>query len=655
MPRFRPRHPGAAVRPVTPAAVAELCAQVLAPVHFFAGPAITLRCEHVLAEENTWEVFRGRLLEPAHTRQRRTFEAWNVLIEGKGDQVAELLALKLDAAAGELHVVRGLELYAWEGYDAGDNVILSRERARWTRELIATVRLDRFADLDELEDELACLLFLAVVGLSRLPLASPEAPLPQFTFGELFYCYQPGATAQQGSVQLWQDMPARMLPAATTRRERARLLEAYLRATPATQVPAAAELWLRYADAVELPALLREVFNDISLTPWTDFVEKALAFVAALEERGGLGAAVADFLAQLLIQATRHLTAYDLVTFHHRGANYPDALLLDLVLKAYLALLGRHASLFLAGPEDAQELAYRKRLRRRALRQGYLLRRRYEGHAVPDLPTSPGENSRVLPDSHPRVPDEQLLQPTRRRRLLFADDPLLPLLGTRAKLALQEAFADLTHPEERRELGLGLFIDRPLGMGKHPAEPDATPLLTALAYSRSIAQERLRALAVEVGMAPDGPEVGPHMHSLDLPGLPLSALGEAARPGAVTLADARRAAPDFVFLHTLPGSVRAFLDAFELNRLAERFDLRDILDGDRVLIARSPQGPGVRIHDAQLRPRLELQVPPGTGFVTRAGVELPAAGLVAIQVWQETSTEAIDLCTAPIAVPLRQP
>ena len=70
-----------------------------------------------------------------------------------------------------------------------------------------------------------------------------------------------------------------------------------------------------------------------------------------------------------------------------------------------------------------------KRLRRRALRQAWLIRRRYEGWPVPDLPTSPGENNRVLPPSHPRVPEEQILQPSRRTRRLYADDPLPSHLG----------------------------------------------------------------------------------------------------------------------------------------------------------------------------------------------------------------------------------
>ena len=55
----------------------------------------------------------------------------------------------------------------------------------------------------------------------------------------------------------------------------------------------------------------------------------------------------------LLRQLGRHLTAYDLVTFHHRGANYPDALLLDDLLRRYLLRIERTPELFVG---DAHRL-----------------------------------------------------------------------------------------------------------------------------------------------------------------------------------------------------------------------------------------------------------------------------------------------------------
>ena len=160
------------------------------PDHFYVGPGLSLEWEHVAAEEISWEVFRGRLLDPAHTRERRVFEAWNVYQMGPDGRSAEpLLSLKWDAAAGRLYVVRGIDSYVWEGYDSGGGVILSRERRKWVRELVGAVAVRDFADAEELHDELICLLFQAVVGTSRLPLTSVEAPLPAFSFGQLIYCH----------------------------------------------------------------------------------------------------------------------------------------------------------------------------------------------------------------------------------------------------------------------------------------------------------------------------------------------------------------------------------------------------------------------------------------------------------------------------------
>ena len=81
-------------------------------------------------EEIPWELFRGRLLDPAQTRQRVRFQSWNLYWLEEGIRSAEpLLSLKLDERREEVHVVRAILSYAWEGYHAGDNVYLSRETA----------------------------------------------------------------------------------------------------------------------------------------------------------------------------------------------------------------------------------------------------------------------------------------------------------------------------------------------------------------------------------------------------------------------------------------------------------------------------------------------------------------------------------------------
>src|SRR5207253_1341389 len=98
--------------------------------------------------------------------------------------------LKLDLSAGVIFIVRGLECYVHEGYDSGAGVILSRERRKWVLELTGTIAPRRFSNLVDVHDELVCQLFHAVVGTSRLPLHSTEAPLPAFSFGDLFYCFR---------------------------------------------------------------------------------------------------------------------------------------------------------------------------------------------------------------------------------------------------------------------------------------------------------------------------------------------------------------------------------------------------------------------------------------------------------------------------------
>jgi hypothetical protein len=632
---------------VTAEAARRLAAEVLRPAHFFLGPGVELAWEHGAAKVGPWEVFQGRLLDPAHTRQRRTFEVWNVYRHSPEGRSGEpLLSLKLDAAAGELHVVRGVDGYVWEGYDAGGGVYQSRERRKWVRELVGTLRLARFADAEELRDELIGRLFQAVVGSSRLPLHTVETPLPAFTFGELFYCYRPDAPADAGPLRSPSEL-ADILSPALAWREQAKLLEALLRAVPAGDVVTAAARWSGRWSALgrpasDLPALLRTLFNEVSLSPYTDFVDKALAFRGALEGQRVLPPAEAvDFLGHLLRQTGRHLTAFDLVTFHHRGANYPDALLLDAVLKVYLARIEDRPDLFLDADGDDESTRRRRRLRRRALRQGWLLRRRYEGHPVPDLPTSPGENARVMPPTHPRVPEEQLLQPARRQRRLYAGEPLPSpeQLGPRAREALRAAVRDLRHPDELRELGVGLFLDRPFGDAKAPVEPDQTLLLASEAFSRSVAETRLRQLAREPGLLDEASHAACRERLREegfVRGLPVDRIGEPTRPGTVALTDARRAAPDFVFLWTVPSGVRALLELFDFRPLAARSDLGWLTGGGRVLVARASSGGRVRVYGADLRPRLELELPPGGGYESRGSVEYPATGVRAFLCDDET-------------------
>ncbi len=648
MPRFRPLRSSASA-PLTVDRLREVLAETIRPAHFFLAPTLDPHWEHVAAEELNWEIFRGQLLDPAHTRLRRTFESWKVYAQTpEGERSGEpLLALYLDTGANELHVVRALDSYAWEGYDSGGNVYRSRETRKWLRERVGTIRLDAFGQTAELIDELSCQLFLAVVGTSRLPLSSIETPLPAFSFGQLFYCYRPDAPPEARPARGWRAFVADMLIPGLHPREEAHWFETFLHVVPVEEMREATATFVRRWTELgrtrgELPALLRSLFNEVSLSPYTDLVPKTLAFVrAAVEESLLTIENSVDFLGFLLRHIGRHLTAYDLVIFHHRGANYPDVLLLDAVLAEYRNLLRHRPDVYLDGEGDDPGVRRTKRVRRRALRQGWLLRRRYEGHAVPDLPTSPGENRRVLPSSHPRVPTEQIEQPARRSHFLYEGDRLVLLDGWERE-AVQQSFFDLDCDEEWREMGLGLFLDRPLGVGKSVGEPDATLLLSAEAFSATTARQRLHALATEIEVSAQNELYLRLLARPPIPGVPLESIGEALRPGIVSLLDARLAAADFVFLRSTPSSIRALFEQFDFTPLAARFRLDDVLRSESLLLARSPTSDGLRLYDRLLRVRMELEVAVENGFASRGGQEFPVLGLRVLSV-AETAADGETL------------
>jgi hypothetical protein len=637
MPRFRPSPVIAALPPPSLDTLRHLIAEVLRPANFFLASEFELISEHVEQQQISWEVFQGRLLDPSHTRRKAAFESWSHYLIRHGVRSEEpLLSVKLGTDL-RLYIVRGLECYVWESYDEGSNIILSRERRKWVRELTGIVELARFADSEELADELISQVFHAVVGASRLPLSSVEAPLPAFSFGELFYAYRPDVEPREPPLRGWRGLLTGMDAASLNRREKAKWLETYLHAMPR-------EEWREEFDvAVEALAsfkpvanrlldVLQTLYNEVSLSPYTDLVEKTLALLRGLEAgRHITTGEVVDFLGWLLRQIGRHLTAYDLVTFHHRGANYPDALLLDAILKEYLALAGWFPNLFRGDGPPA-------RLRRRALRQGWLLRRRYEGHPVPDVPTSPGENSRVLPRGG-RVPEEQILQPARRKRRLYSGEPpLCPEAFPHVADILTMGVRDLVRPSELREMGIGLFLDRPLGTDKPPAEPDNTPLLSTLAFSRSIALQRLDALARESGLTIEPEFLADCRRRLDegeVQGVSLESVPGDSRPGKVSLADARRAAPDFVLLWTTRGSVADLLELFDFSLLRDRLNLDYLAPDRRLLLVATRAGPGILIHDAMNRPRLELIASVEEGYTTRAGQEFPVAGLRVMRAWDQ--------------------
>jgi len=402
-----------------------------------------------------------------------------------------------------------------------------------------------------------------------------------------------------------------------------------------------------------ISSLMRELINEVSLSPYTDFVGKVLLFLDLLQQQGiwRIEERI-DYLSWILRHLARHLTAFDLRTFHHRGANYPDALLLDAVLKHYLQAIEAHPELFSSTPEDNDLAMRRKRRRRRALRQGWLLRRWYEGLPIPEVPTSPGENRWVLP-SHVRIPDEQILEPESRRKRLFDNDRLDGHLGSNAADVLAQSMTDLQEPEELQELGMAVFLDRPLGVLKHPGEPDCTLLLSYLAFSRFIARTRLRFLH-DIGLL-KGQALNRFLESVDglvIRWIPVSDFDTSSRPGAVSITDAARAAADFVLLRTTTTSVTEFLKCFRFEELDSRVSFLKWPEASPRLIVGENSSQEhcllLSFYDSQLTKRLEFIMDASMGYDSRAGLELPRAGLQVTRAWAEDGSE---LPVAPTRIP----
>jgi hypothetical protein len=254
---------------------------------------------------------------------------------------------------------------------------------------------------------------------------------------------------------------------------------------------------------------------------------------------------------------------------------------------------------------------------------------------VPDAPTSPGENLRILPAPFQRVPEEQIMDPTRRSRKLFAAEPLN--LTACGQMLLRQSIADLEHPAELRELGTALFLDRPLGIFKRPGEPDRTPLLSYEAFSASIVERRLGLLAEHVG------DSSLRDHAQRLRTAPLAAgfriqpSGLPPRPGVASLDDALRVASDFVLLRTTRQTVEEFLAVYDVAAVARRFGLD--LDTRRLLIVGSAylagKQPGsLAVFDQSFRQRLELEIDAQDGYRNDSTGEHPAGGLRVKRIWR---------------------
>lgn len=628
MPCFRTQLAQSDSSPIDEERVAQACARAMCPENFFIASPQRLVFEHHAHEEVFWEIFQGRLLDGSQTRERRSFESWNVYLLGEGGSrsLEPIFSVRWDQTGRRLFVTRAILCHVHESYVSAGNVVLTREAQKWQRELVGAIDLALLRTVGELHDELACQLFLAVVGKSRLPLTSIESPLPGFTLGQIGYWHRANAAADHAKPNTSDEQLGTLAARESLSEfERVKLLEFRLRR---------GEIETLEPD----PVRIREVFNAVSLSPFTNFTSNALSWIQCMVERGSITMDQhADLLASLLLQISSHLAAYDLVTFHHRGANYPDALLLDELLSDLLRKATEHPDLIRGNQRQA-------RLRRRAILHGAVLRTEYAHQLVPDLPTSTGENCRVLPAPFGRVPEEQIVSIKSRTRRLFDDEWHFD------RTLIGSCLRDLVREDELLSLGTAIYLDRPLGFAKLPGEPDATLLCSHVLFSRTIAQHRLQILKRRADWNPhDGDIDGliELLRQLPVDGTPLDCLGPPPRPGVVSLHDTGRIAGDFVLLRTTQRTIRAFARQFDIESL-EQLGL-PASEWRLVVPGGSDAAPTLRVYDATLRLRAELSVDLSCGYSQRAGMEFPAAGLRVLQWWDQAGkVSQPGLCLRPL-------
>jgi hypothetical protein len=280
----------------------------------------------------------------------------------------------------------------------------------------------------------------------------------------------------------------------------------------------------------------------------------------------------------------------------------------------------------------------------------------YEGHLVPDAPTSQGENVRVLPAAFPRVAEEQIAQVHRRRRKLYAGEPLERVLTEAGREALCASIADLAAEAELFELGTAIFLDRPLGAAKGPGKIDRTPLVSHVAFSRSIAERRLAQMQSAGWLSDESRgRLADAVGRLPKRGVAIESLAAVERSSVVSLADARRVAADFVLLRTTRRSLEEFAATLDLSPIDEVW--QDVTSDATarfgpVLVHERPAGgsPGsagvtiLVLYDARGRRRAELGLPLGDDgtvpYFERGGIELVQC-LQVLRTWTTGEDESL--------------
>lgn len=596
----------------------------LAVGQFYVRPPCRLTVTFNPEETSIWEIFNGHLLGQSQTRQTKKFSSWNVFLElshlsddeERTGPSSPLISIKLDSSLETVFITRNILTRTWESYEPRTNIIESRPALRWLPELVATVDLANVTDRESAIGQVARGISFSLEGTSRLPITSVEAPLPDHALGQ--FAYFPG-DSDCGSAEPIHDLELllqRHVQKRSPRKQRASVLETMLRSADTTAIDRFARIYyqqwrLAQLSDTELRQTVIAMFNRLSLSPYTQLVNNwatLLSCWSAVERFGP--EVIVDIVSYLLRHLVRHVTAYDLETFHNLGANYPDALLLDSMLQIYLEMIERASELFL----DDTERESIFRVRRRALRQAWIVRKQYEGHGVPDRPTSPGENQRVLPESHPPVPEAQLMDPRTRLKKLYDGQSIESNRSPRVRRVLDQSILDLRHDVELFELGAAIYLDRPLGCFKQSGEVDRTILLSYEAFSAQIADARLQSLH-RWGLIADEKLLGrfqTQRKNLCVQGVPVGELGREGRPGVVALEDAVQIAADFVFVRTTRSSLDEFSRQYDTHGLDTEFpELSKWLHSARdvLLIRRTDaSSPADRIvleaYDSQNRSRL---------------------------------------------------
>src|SRR5262245_27377967 len=299
---------------MNPAALEAIIREVIHAKHFAVRPPLRLTWEEI-DDDVHWELYRGRALDATMTRNRVKFRAWNIqLLVDRRPAPEPLISVKWDLHCNVIHITRAVLCYAHEAVTSG-NVVETKATTRWIRELVYSIHLDSLST-DDFRAELEIAIGCAVYGTGRLPLTSLEAPLPQFLLGQLAYI--PSNSSHD-----------------------VREFEFNLRnASLSVSAP-------DFGFPQNPIRFLRQLFRSVSLSPYTCLVSNVIRMLRNLRQTNAISPVEQiDYLSWLIRLQWRHLNAYDLFLFHHRGANYPDALLVEEVLHELLSLADQESVCF---------------------------------------------------------------------------------------------------------------------------------------------------------------------------------------------------------------------------------------------------------------------------------------------------------------------